>query len=88
MLQYKSLRGAKRNLTVSAMPDELAAPLWRPRILARQQPWDKLTELGDRERVDVILTNPLSGCRKAGIRQNFPPNLQTSETALLFLQLS
>jgi type I restriction enzyme M protein len=48
----------------------------------------KLTELGDRDRVDVILTNPpFGGEEEAGIRGNFPAGMQTSETALLFLQL-
>jgi len=48
----------------------------------------KLTELGDRDRVDVILTNPpFGGEEEAGIRGNFPGDMQTSETALLFLQL-
>ena len=48
----------------------------------------KLTELGDKDRVDVILTNPpFGGEEEAGIKGNFPANMQTSETALLFLQL-
>lgn len=48
----------------------------------------RLTELGDRDRVDVILTNPpFGGEEEAGIRSNFPADKQTSETALLFLQL-
>ena len=48
----------------------------------------KLTELGDRDRVDVILTNPpFGGEEEAGIKGNFPGNMQSSETALLFLQL-
>lgn len=48
----------------------------------------KLTELGDKDRVDVILTNPpFGGEEEAGIKGNFPADLQTSETALLFLQL-
>jgi len=48
----------------------------------------KLTELGDKDRVDVILTNPpFGGQEEAGIRGNFPADMQTSETALLFLQL-
>ncbi len=48
----------------------------------------KLAELGDRDRVDVILTNPpFGGEEEAGIKGNFPPDMQTSETALLFLQL-
>jgi type I restriction enzyme M protein len=48
----------------------------------------KLTEIGDRDRVDVILTNPpFGGEEEVGIKGNFPPDMQTSETALLFLQL-
>lgn len=47
----------------------------------------RLTEIGHAERVDVIVTNPpFGGEEEAGIKANFPPNLQTSETALLFLQ--
>jgi type I restriction enzyme M protein len=46
------------------------------------------TEIGDRDRVDVILTNPpFGGEEEPGIRSNFPADRQTSETALLFLQL-
>jgi len=48
----------------------------------------KLTEIGDRDRVDVILTNPpFGGEEEAGIKGNFPADRQTAETALLFLQL-
>lgn len=48
----------------------------------------KLAEIGDKDRVDVILTNPpFGGEEEAGIKGNFPPEMQTSETALLFLQL-
>jgi len=48
----------------------------------------KVTEIGDRDRVDVILTNPpFGGEEEAGIKSNFPADKQTSETALLFLQL-
>ena len=48
----------------------------------------KLTEMGDKDRVDVILTNPpFGGEEEAGIKGNFPGDMQTSETALLFLQL-
>ena len=47
----------------------------------------KLNDIGHNERVDVILTNPpFGGEEDAGIKSNFPPNMQTSETALLFLQ--
>ena len=48
----------------------------------------KITEIGDRDRIDVILTNPpFGGEEEAGIKGNFPADMQTSETALLFLQL-
>ena len=48
----------------------------------------RLTEIGDKERVDVILTNPpFGGEEEPGIQNNFPDDKRTSETALLFLQL-
>jgi type I restriction enzyme M protein len=48
----------------------------------------KLTEIGEKDRVDVILTNPpFGGEEERGIQGNFPEDRQTSETALLFLQL-
>ncbi len=47
-----------------------------------------LREIGDRDRVDVVLTNPpFGGEEERGIRSNFPEAKQTAETALLFLQL-
>lgn len=47
-----------------------------------------LNEIGDRDRVDVILTNPpFGGEEERGILSNFPSDKQTTETALLFLQL-
>ena len=48
----------------------------------------RLTEIGERDRVDVILTNPpFGGEEERGIQGNFPEDRQTAETALLFLQL-
>jgi type I restriction enzyme M protein len=48
----------------------------------------KLTDIGERERVDVILTNPpFGGEEEKGIQGNFPEDKQTGETAMLFLQL-
>src|SRR5881409_1055059 len=48
----------------------------------------KLTDIGERHRVDVILTNPpFGGEEEKGIQGNFPEDRQTAETALLFLQL-
>lgn len=47
-----------------------------------------LREIGDKERVDVIVTNPpFGGEEERGILSNFPDDKQTAETALLFLQL-
>jgi type I restriction enzyme M protein len=47
-----------------------------------------LREIGDRDRVDVILTNPpFGGEEERGILSNFPEDKKTAETALLFLQL-
>ena len=47
-----------------------------------------LREIGEKDRVDVILTNPpFGGEEERGIQGNFPEDKQTSETALLFLQL-
>ena len=47
-----------------------------------------LREIGDKDRVDIIMTNPpFGGEEEPGIRGNFPEDKQTSETALLFLQL-
>jgi type I restriction enzyme M protein len=47
-----------------------------------------LREIGEKDRVDVILTNPpFGGEEERGILGNFPEDKQTAETALLFLQL-
>ncbi|MCX5905250.1 MAG: N-6 DNA methylase, partial [Proteobacteria bacterium] len=47
-----------------------------------------LKNIGDKDRVDIILTNPpFGGEEERGILGNFPNDKQTAETALLFLQL-
>lgn len=47
-----------------------------------------LRDIGDSERVDIILANPpFGGEEEKGILNNFPDDKKTSETALLFLQL-
>lgn len=47
-----------------------------------------IQQLGDKDRVDVIMTNPpFGGEEERGILANFPEDKQTAETALLFLQL-
>ncbi|MDI6787761.1 MAG: N-6 DNA methylase, partial [Planctomycetota bacterium] len=47
-----------------------------------------LREIGDKDRVDIVVTNPpFGGEEEKGIQGNFPEDKQTAETALLFLQL-
>jgi type I restriction enzyme M protein len=47
----------------------------------------RMSEIGDSDRVDIIMTNPpFGGEEEKGIQNNFPQDKQTSETALLFLQ--
>jgi type I restriction enzyme M protein len=59
-----------------------------PRISTGNSLAVRLAEIGERDRVDVVLTNPpFGGEEEAGIQDNFPPDRRTSETALLFLQL-
>lgn len=48
----------------------------------------KIMEIGEKDRVHVILTNPpFGGEEERKILTNFPSDKQTTETALLFLQL-
>lgn len=48
----------------------------------------RITDIGDADRADVILTNPpFGGEEEKGIQGNYPADKQTAETALLFLQL-
>ena len=47
-----------------------------------------LNEIGDSDRVNVVMTNPpFGGEEERGILANFPEDKRTSETTLLFLQL-
>jgi len=47
-----------------------------------------LREIGEKDRVNMVLTNPpFGGEEEKGILTNFPDDKQTSETTLLFLQL-
>ena len=47
-----------------------------------------LNEIGDKDRADVIVTNPpFGGEEERGILSNFPEDMQTAETTMLFLQL-
>jgi type I restriction enzyme M protein len=59
-----------------------------PQIIKGNSLSQKLTDITDNERVDLILTNPpFGGEEEKGIQGNFAEDKQTSETALLFMQL-
>ncbi len=59
-----------------------------PQIIRGNSLEQRLTDVRDSDRVDVILTNPpFGGEEERGILSNFPEDKQTTETALLFLQL-
>ncbi|MCP4707198.1 MAG: SAM-dependent DNA methyltransferase, partial [Planctomycetes bacterium] len=48
----------------------------------------KISDIGDSQRVDLVLTNPpFGGEEEPGILDNFPKDKRTAETALLFIQL-
>ena len=89
LLQRQTLHGqeAKPLPYMLAQMNLLLHGLEAPMIAYGNTLAGKLTDIGERERVDVILTNPpFGGEEEAGIKANFPPNMQTAETALLFLQ--
>jgi len=90
VLQQRSIRGgeAKPLPYMLSQMNLLLHGLDAPAIEYGNSLAVKITELGQKDRVDIILTNPpFGGEEEAGIRGNFPADKQTSETALLFLQL-
>lgn len=90
VLQEKSIRGgeAKPLPYMLSQMNLLLHGLDAPAIAYGNSLAVKITELGPADQVDLILTNPpFGGEEEAGIRGNFPADKQTSETALLFLQL-
>ncbi len=89
-LRERSIRGgeAKPLPYMLAQMNLLLHGLEAPRIDRGNSLGRKLTDVTDADRVDVILTNPpFGGEEERGIRENFPADKQTAETALLFLQL-
>jgi type I restriction enzyme M protein len=89
-LQQRSIIGgeAKPLPFLLAQMNLLLHGLESPKISSGNSLDVKLSEIGDKDRVDVILTNPpFGGEEERGILNNFPADKQTSETALLFLQL-
>jgi len=89
-LQQSSIFGgeAKPLPYLLAQMNLLLHGLEAPRIRPGNSLDVKLTELGERDRVDVILTNPpFGGEEERGILSNFPEDKRTAETTMLFLQL-
>lgn len=89
-LQNGSIHGgeAKPLPYLLAQMNLLLHGLEAPDILYGNSLVKPLGEIGDRERVDLILTNPpFGGEEERGILGNFPEDKQTAETTLLFLQL-
>jgi len=89
-LQDKSIFGqdAKALPYLLGQMNLLLHGLEYPQIEFRNSLAVPIREIGDSDRVDVILTNPpFGGEEERGILDNFPEDRQTAETALLFLQL-
>jgi type I restriction enzyme M protein len=90
ILQEESIRGGEAKslpfllAQLNLLLHGLHAPIIDPGNALRF----RLTEIGEDQRVDIILANPpFGGEEEAGILSNFPEDRRTVETALLFLQL-
>ena len=60
----------------------------QPNLIRGNALADPIMQIGKAKRVDVVLTNPpFGGEEEKGIQANFPADMQTAETAWLFLQL-
>ena len=89
-LQKSSLRGVEPKTLpfLLAQMNLLFHGLEAPNIDPGNALRFRLAEIGERDRVNVILTNPpFGGEEETGILTNFPEDRRTAETALLFLQL-
>ena len=90
VVQESSLSGgeAKPLPYLLAQMNLLLHGLEAPRIQYGNSLNLRLSEIGEGQRVNVILTNPpFGGEEERGILGNFPSDMQTAETTLLFLQL-
>ena len=90
VLQHETLLGgeAKSLPFLLGQLNLLLHGLHAPRIDPGNSLQFRLSEIGEEQRVDVILTNPpFGGEEEAGILNNFPKDRRTAETGLLFLQL-
>ena len=90
VLQSSSIFGgeAKPLPFLLAQMNLLLHGLEAPKITPGNSLKVRLSEIGEADRVNVILTNPpFGGEEETGILNNFPEDRRTAETALLFLQL-
>ena len=90
VLQRETLLGceAKSLPFLLAQLNLLLHGLHTPRIDPGNALRFRLSEIGEGQRVNVILTNPpFGGEEEAGILSNFPKDRRSAETAHLFLQL-
>jgi type I restriction enzyme M protein len=90
LLQKRSIFGgeAKPLPYLLAQMNLLLHGLESPQVSPNNSLAVRITEIGEKDRVDIILTNPpFGGEEERGILANFPSDKQTAETALLFLQL-
>src|SRR5947199_574227 len=90
ILQKRSIFGgeAKPLPYLLAEMNLLLHGLESPQISPNNSLAVRITEIGEKDRVDIVLTNPpFGGEEERGILANFPSDKQTAETALLFLQL-
>lgn len=89
ILQYKTFYGIEKKPmpyllgTMNLMLHGLESPnVRRANTLVRP-----LNEITEKDKVDVIITNPpFGGEEEKGIQDNFPMSMRTAETALLFVQ--
>jgi type I restriction enzyme M protein len=89
ILQYRTLFGIEKKPMpyLLGVMNLLLHGIEKPNIRRDNSLRKPLYEITERERVDVIMTNPpFGGEEEAGIMSNFPEATRTSETALLFLQ--
>lgn len=90
ILQEKTIMGgeAKSLPFLLAQMNLLLHGLEAPHIDPGNSLQARLAEIGEAQRVNVILSNPpFGGEEEAGILNNFPEDKRTTETALLFLQM-
>jgi type I restriction enzyme M protein len=89
-LQYHTLRGVEKKPMpyLLGMMNLLLHEIDRPNLSRSNALIRPLNEIGDKDRVNIIVTNPpFGGEEEKGIQLNFPEATRCSETALLFLQL-